>query len=55
MIKAGEWDKGYLEHGNGLTGNPLTFDYAYKVQTHTHVQYKQGRNKHMGTLRHKQK
>lgn len=30
MIKAGEWDKGYLEHGNGLTGNPLTFDYAYK-------------------------
>ena len=38
MIKAGEWDKGYLEHGNGLTGNPLTFDYAYKVQTHTHVQ-----------------
>ena len=25
-----EWDKGYLQEGDDLTGNPLNFDYAYK-------------------------
>ena len=30
MVRAGEWDRGYLEHGNNLVGNPLTFHYKYK-------------------------
>jgi hypothetical protein len=26
MVQAGQWDKGYLESGNNLVGNPIHFD-----------------------------